>query len=162
MDGISFATDFCMARKLEDLLVYQKAKELDVAVSAILSRPAWRNYLKLQSQLSESSASVGANIEEGFEQGTDRHFARYLETAKGSAAETAGHLSRAVNRGCITESEAQPPRALAFEICRMLAPLISYLKASDFKDRGNFLDRQRIRRKNPETPTSSHNDTSTE
>ena len=84
----------------------------------------------LQSQLDKSTTSIGANIEEGFEQGTDAGFARYLEIANGSAAETAGHLRRAVRRQCILEAEARPSIALAKEIQRMLAGLILHLKES--------------------------------
>ena len=125
-----------MAKKLEDLLVYQKAQQLDVEISAILRRPCWRRFRTLHGQLGASVESIGANIEEGFEQPTDRAFAHFLGIAKGSATETAGHLRRAVRRGCVSAAEATPLVALAQEIARMLAGFIRYLDRSDYKDRG--------------------------
>jgi four helix bundle protein len=127
-----------MAEKLGDLLIYQKYQALDVAVSAILKRPCWEKNRKLHGQLSASIASIGANIEEGFEQPTDRGFANYLCISKGSAAETAGHLRRAAGRGCVTPEEARIWSGVAEEIVRMEASLIRHLRQSDYKDRGRF------------------------
>jgi four helix bundle protein len=134
--GIGFAPPFSMAKKLEDLVAYQKAQRLDVAVSAILQRPCWRRFRTLHRQLSASVESIGANIEEGFEQPTDRAFAHFLGISKGSATETAGHLRRAVRRACVSAAEAAPLVSLAQEIARMLAGFILYLHRSDYKDRG--------------------------
>jgi four helix bundle protein len=139
-----------MAKKLEDLLVYQRAQHLDVAISAILQRPCWRRYRKLHGQLSAAVESIGANIEEGFEQPTDRAFAHFLGIAKGSAAETAGHLRRAVRRRCVSALEADPLVDLAQETARMLGGLIRYLDSSDYKDRGRY--KARATRKHPEGP----------
>ena len=131
-----------MAKKLSELLIYQKAKALDVAVSAILKRPCWRRFRKLHGQLSSSVESIAANIEEGFEQSTDAGFANYLCISKGSAAETAGHLRRAARRGCVTPEEARTWSGVAEEIVRMEASLIRHLRRSDFKDRGTFKENQ--------------------
>ena len=130
-----------MAKKLEDLLVYQRAQHLDVAISAILQRPCWRRFRKLHGQLSASAESIGANIEEGFEQPTDRSFAHFLGIAKGSATETAGHLRRAVRRRCVSGLEAAPLIDLAQEIARMLGGFIRYLDRSDYRDRGRYKER---------------------
>jgi four helix bundle protein len=134
--------DFDMAKKLDDLLIYQKFKALDVAISAILQRPCWRRFRKLHGQLSASVESVGANIEEGFEQPTDRGFAHFLSISKGSAAETAGHLRRGARRGCVTRDEARTWGGVAEEIVRMEASLIRHLHRSDYKDRGRFKESQ--------------------
>lgn len=122
-----------MAKKLDDLLVYQKAEQLDLAVSAILQRPCWRKFRKLQAQLSASVESIGANIEEGFEQATDRAFAHFLGIAKGSASETAGHLRRGARRGCLSAPEGDSLRALAQEIARMLGARACSARAADVR-----------------------------
>ena len=139
-----------MAKKLDDLLIYQKFKALDVAVSAILRRPCWRKFRKLHGQLSASVESIGAKIEEGFEQPTDAGFAYFLGVSKGSAAETAGHLRRAARRGCVTRDEARTWGSVAEEIVKMEASLIRHLHRSDFKDRGRFKDTQEDDEEPPE------------
>ena len=73
-----------MARKLEELPVYPKAKAFCVAVSAIIARPVFSKNRKLQGQIAEANESILSNMAEGFEQSTDAHLAKYLYTAKGS------------------------------------------------------------------------------
>ena len=88
-----------MARKIDGLPLYRKACEFSVAVSALLHKPGLCKDVKHRNQIAEALDSVEANMEEGFEQGTDRAFARYLTTSKGSVAEIAGHLRRAGRKG---------------------------------------------------------------
>ena len=127
-----------MAKNVDELPVYQAASKLVVAVSATFASPAWGKDFHLRDQLRRAVQSVPANIEEGFEQGTDRAFARYLTIAKGSAAETAGHLRRAAAQGCLAKADATPLRQNAEEISRMLGGFIKYLHRRNFKDRGHF------------------------
>ena len=72
-----------MARKIDDVPLYRKACEFSVAVSALLRKPGLCKDVKHRNQIAEALDSVEANMEEGFEQGTDRAFARYLTTSKG-------------------------------------------------------------------------------
>jgi four helix bundle protein len=67
-----------MAKKLEELTVYQEASEWWVAVTALLDRAAFRNDRKLRDQIADANDSITSNISEGFEQPSDRAFARYL------------------------------------------------------------------------------------
>ena len=126
-----------MARKVHELPLYRSAVQLEMSVSAILERPAWRKDFNLREQLSRAVQKIPANIEEGFEQGTDRAFARYLSIAKGSAMEAAGHARRAARRGCLVVEEAESLASRAEDLARMLGGFIKYLHRSDFKDRGH-------------------------
>ena len=74
--------------KVEDLAVYQKALAAADEVSALLIRPEFSRDFDLKDQLGNSSSRVPALISEGFEQKSDRHFAHYLNHAKGSAKES--------------------------------------------------------------------------
>ena len=76
-----------MAKTLEEFPVYLKAREFNVAVAAIIARPAFGRNRKLHDQLADANESILANMEEGFEQSTDAVLANYLYTAKGSIAE---------------------------------------------------------------------------
>jgi four helix bundle protein len=72
-----------IAKTVEDLQFYQRARELVVAVTAILERPASQRELDLRDQIRRAADSVVSNIAEGFAQPTDRAFAGYFFYAKG-------------------------------------------------------------------------------
>ena len=78
--------------KVEDLKLWERADQFWVSVAKILERPCIRQRRKLYEQLSDAADSILSNIAEGFEQPTDRAFAKYLYTAKGSTAEVVTRL----------------------------------------------------------------------
>jgi four helix bundle protein len=125
-----------MARTLAELPVYPRALAFGAAVSSIVRAPALRRNFKLAAQITTAADSISANIEEGFQQGTDKAFARYLTIAKGSLAESIGHLRRACGKGYISPMALEPLVREGEELGRMLGGFIKYLYRSDFKDRG--------------------------
>jgi four helix bundle protein len=125
-----------MAERLEDLKVWQRAKEFWTAINEILDRPALQKDRRLRDQLSDAADSMVANISEGSEQPTDRAFARYLYISKASTAEARTRLSVAENRSYITDNEFKARDALGDEVARMTTGLIKYLIKSDRRDRG--------------------------
>jgi four helix bundle protein len=129
-----------MAKRLDELPVYNKALAFCDAVSAILGSPGLRRDWKLRNQISDASDSITANIEEGFEQGTDRAFARYLTISKGSLAETLGHLRRARKKKYLSNAEVAAAATQGETLGRMLGGFIKYLHRCDWKDRGHHLD----------------------
>ena len=118
---------------VEDLQVFQRARAFAVAVFAITDR--FQADFWLRDQLTRSAASIAANIAEGFPQGTDRAFARYLFVAAGSAEEARTHLAVAEERGHVAPTAVSDLRQEALEIVRMLNALIRHLRRSDRKDR---------------------------
>jgi len=126
-----------VARRLTELPVYARALAFGTAVSAIVRTPALRRDFKLTAQITTAADSISANIEEGFEQGTDKAFARYLNIAKGSLAETLGHLRRASGKGYLSPADLDPFVRDGDALGRMLGGFIKYLHHSDFKDRGH-------------------------
>ena len=129
-----------MAKKLEELPIYSKVVEFSNAITAILDKPGLRREWKLRGQIVEATDSIGANMEEGFEQGTDRGFARYVTISKASTAEVVGHLKRAHRKGHISADDLKPRVSMGEELGRMLGGFIKYLHRSDFKDRGRHYD----------------------
>jgi four helix bundle protein len=123
------------AKKLEDLLIYQKALEGTDAVSPLLKRPQFIRDFDLHKQLSESCGKIPGHIGEGFGQGTDRHFAHYLVIARGSALETRGHLAIARQRQHISCDEEIVVSGLYQDLADMLSGFIAYLRRSDRKNR---------------------------
>ena len=131
-----------MAQKLDELPVYIAAKEFWVAVNAILDTPRLRRDRRLHDQISGANDSITANMEEGFEQSTDRAFAVFLVHAKASLAEVRVRLDQARHKEYITEEEVKPLNDKGETLARMLGGFIKYLKACDWKDRGSFKAKQ--------------------
>jgi four helix bundle protein len=136
-----------MAQSVEELKVWQRAVELCDAVDAIIERPSLVADQRLRDQIRDAADSVLSNIAEGFEQATDRAFARYLYISKGSTAELRTRLYRARNRRYITEDEYKSRKTLANEVGQMLTGLIKYLHKSDRKHRGLGKDDSKPRTK---------------
>lgn len=125
-----------MARKVDELPVYKSIQDFSVAVTALLRQPGWSRNFKLRDQIEDATDSIAANLDEGFEQGTDRAFARYVTISKSSLGETLGHLRRAHRKGLITGEELRQRVEMGESLGRMLGGFIKYLHNSDFKDRG--------------------------
>ena len=135
--GTLCARATCMiATCVEELMVYQKALDAADEISAYLGRHSFREDPKLRDQLSASSDRVAASISEGFGQHTDRHFAKYLVTSRGSSKETRTHLRIARGRGYLTGPEQLTTSNRYDEIEKMLTGLIKHLRREDRKWRG--------------------------
>ena len=125
-----------MAKKVEELDVWQRALDFSVAVNAIIGNPGFMRDRRLRDQILDATDSVVSNIAEGFEQPSDRAFAKYLYTSKASNSEARARLLIARNRRHITADEFLKCDRLGDEVARMLTGLIKYLIRSDRRDRG--------------------------
>ena len=121
---------------VEELLVYQKSLALADAVSVLLRRDSFKTDVKLRDQLGASSERVPSLISEGFGQKTDRHFASYLYSARGSSKETRTHLHVASTRRHISEKERDELQGRYNEVEKMLTGLINHLIREDRRQRG--------------------------
>jgi four helix bundle protein len=123
------------ADSVEQVQVWQFARRFVEALSAITRRGGLSKDPRLSEQIDACADSILSNLSEGFEQGSDRGFARYVYIARGSCAEARAHLSVAVVRGRIAAEEAEELRKDGAEILRMLTGFINYLLRSDRKRR---------------------------
>ncbi len=124
------------AKKLEDLLIYQRALEGIDAVSPILQGLLRCKDFELHKQLSESSGRIPGHIGEGFGQGTDLQFAHYLCIARGSAQETRGHIAAAAQKyRAIHAEEAIQASGIYQDLTDMLKAFIDYLRRSNRRRR---------------------------
>lgn len=71
-------------RRFEDLLIFQKARELSHEVYKALFNCKDHGF---RDQIQRAAVSVPSNIAEGFESGTRTEFLHYLFIAKASAGE---------------------------------------------------------------------------
>ena len=132
-----------MVQKLEELRVYAIANAFSESVTPLLGRPHFRRDRRLWEQVSDANESIGSNISEGFEQGSDAEFVRYLFYSKGSVAEVISRLRKAKLKGYITETELTERITAADRLSRSIGSLIQYLDSCGWKDRGRHQSRLR-------------------
>ena len=114
-----------MIASYRDLMVWQKAMELAVAVYAATARLPREERFGLASQLQRAAVSVPSNIAEGHARQSQREFAHFLSVALGSLAEVstqadlAGRLAQldAATVSTLTE----PAEHLRAMLLRLLA-----------------------------------------
>jgi four helix bundle protein len=123
------------AKSVDELLVYQRALDAAIEVSALLKKSGFRSDPRLHGQISSSSERVASLIAEGFGQSTDRHFAEYLHRSQAATYEIRNQLRIAQVRGFITEADRIAAHDHFDEIARMLSGLIAHLKREDRKER---------------------------
>lgn len=94
-----------MAKRFEDLEVYQLAEQLADAIWDFVV--GWDPFAKYRvgGQLVEAADSIGANISEGSGRGTFKENCRFARIARGSFLETRHFLRRAYRRKLLSESQ---------------------------------------------------------
>jgi four helix bundle protein len=127
-----------MAKRLEDLPIYQYAVMFCDATNAILLRRGRRRNRKLWNQIAEANDSILSNMKEGFEQSSDDAFANMVNYAKGSCAEVVSRTFQAHRRRYVTAEEYAERHDMGEQLQRMMGGFINYLRRSGFKDRGAY------------------------
>jgi four helix bundle protein len=120
-------------KHFEDILSWQKARELCKITGEIIDKGNFKHSYKLIDQIESSSGSIMDNIAEGFERGGNKEFIHFLYISKGSCGEFRSQLYRAIDRNYLTQSEFDLLYNLAKEIIVLLQKLIDYLHKSELK-----------------------------
>ena len=113
--------------KFEDVIAWQKAKELTVDIYSTFKDN--RDYA-FRDQIQRASVSIMNNIAEGFERGSDADFKRFLYIAKGSCGEVRSMLYIAKELNYIDNSNFDSLHGNAVEISKMLSGFIKSLDKS--------------------------------
>jgi four helix bundle protein len=119
--------------RFEDLLSWQKARELNHLIYQVSGGGTFGKDLELRGQIRRASISVLSNIAEGFERGGDKEFLQFLSTAKASAGEVRAQLYAALDEKYITEEQFENVLAKSNEVSRLLSGFMNYLKRSDLR-----------------------------
>ena len=124
-DHIEILVTCAMARvqRFEDLIAWQKSRELAAAAYRASRRGEFRKDFSLARQVQRSATSIMSNIAEGFERGGRGEFHQFLSTAKASCAELRSELYLARDVGYLTEAEFQDLISSAAEVARILGGL---------------------------------------
>ncbi len=122
-----------MARRFEDLEVWQKARMFCKDVHEVMKESSFSKDYALCNQLNRSSGSVMDNIAEGYERNNNKELIQYLYIAKGSAGEVRSQLYRAFDRNYILKVEFEKLLIDIENISKQLNNFIEYVKNTDMK-----------------------------
>ena len=106
------------------LVVWQKAKELAVAIYQLTDNGKISQDFGLKDQMRRAAVSICSNIAEGDERDTNKESVRFLYIAKGSLAELITQLEIAHEIGYISLDQASHFQTSCTEIGKMLGALI--------------------------------------
>lgn len=120
-------------KQFEDLLVWQKARELNKLIHLFTNNHSFNKDQDLKRQIRRSSLSISSNIAEGFERNGNREFNNFLSIAKGSAGELRSQLYTAIDLKFLNESQFNELSSRSSEISKMLNGFMMYLNQSQHK-----------------------------
>ena len=109
-----------IANKFQDLIVWQKSKELLIIVFPASKKI--RDY-SFRDQLNRATLSISNNIAEGFGRRTNKEFKRFLNIALGSAFEVNSMLILFKELSIISNEESSKALELSEEVIRLLIGL---------------------------------------
>ena len=116
-------------RDFRQIRVWEKAHQLTLEIYKVTAQFPKEELYGLTSQLRRASASIAANIAEGFGRGGNVELARFLQIAMGSAYEVEYHILLAKDLGLITKEPNELLEVHIIEIKRMLAALLLKVRA---------------------------------
>ncbi len=110
-----------------DLIVWQRAIDMTVAVYELTSRFPREETYGLSAQLRRAGVSVASNIAEGYGRGSTGEYKQFLGIARGSNLELQTQLVIA-RRLCVGDGEkVDQTEQLSFEVSKMLVALMGKL-----------------------------------
>lgn len=111
------------ARIFEDLIAWQKARELTRLVYEFTARGAFARDFGLRDQMRRAAVSVMANLAEGFERTSRSEFHQFLNVAKSSCAELRSQMYVALDAGYLEQARFNDIMSHAQEVGRIIGGL---------------------------------------
>lgn len=109
--------------RFEELIAWQKARALVSAMYGATRDGPVAHDFRFRDQIRSAAVSVMSNIAEGADSGTTKEFVRFLNIAKGSAAEVRSDLYIALDLMYVTEEQFSNLYEQAFEVTKIIAGL---------------------------------------
>lgn len=116
-------------RRFEDLRVWQLAREIVNDIYQLTNIGPFSKDFALMNHIRRSAISVLSNIAEGFEAGTDKKFANYVNIAKSSAGECRAQLYLALDQSYIDKNEFELLKEKLISVSKQLSKLETYLRS---------------------------------
>ena len=131
----------------QELVAWQLSHQLKCEVFEFTSTGPAASDFKYRDQIRDSSASAPSNISEGFGRFRPREFARFLEYAKASLAETQNHLIDGRDRKYLAPALCSRLLNLAIAAERVTTRLLiaKKLQADRERNRGKEIPRRERR-----------------
>ena len=114
----------------EDLLVWQKGREIVKQVYLISKDGELGRDFALRDQLRRAALSIPTNIAEGFERASRKEYLNFLNFAKGSTGEVRNLLNVAFELGYLESSQHDALRQAVLELSRFLANQLKSLRSA--------------------------------
>ena len=109
--------------RFEDLIAWQKARELTVRIYRITGQGNFAKDYGLKDQIRRASVSSMSNIAEGFERHRLTEFHQFLSVAKGSCAEVRSQLYVAFDVGYLSDEQFAKLKSQTEELGRIISGL---------------------------------------
>lgn len=111
-------------KSFEDIIAWQKAKELTVEVYKVCGDSKDFGY---KDQLQRATVSIMNNIAEGFERQSNKDFRKFLFIAKGSCGEVRSLIRLGLELNYITARDGERLIASSSEVSKILSGFIKRL-----------------------------------
>jgi four helix bundle protein len=108
-------------QQFEDLIAWQKARELSRLVYRLTNQGRLARDFRLSGQMQGAAVSVMSNIAQGFERDGDGEFYQFLKLTKSSCGEVRSLLCVALDANYIDEPTFEHLRTRADEVSRVVA-----------------------------------------
>jgi four helix bundle protein len=106
--------------RFEDLIAWQKARELTKLVYFVSGAGSFAKDWGLKDQIRRASVSVMSNVAEGFDRAGRAEFHQFLVIAKGSCAEVRAQLYVALDAEYVSKEQFDKIYAVAEETGRIV------------------------------------------
>jgi four helix bundle protein len=115
-------------KNYRDLIVWQKAMDLVVAVYELSDKFPREEIFGLTFQFRKAAVSVPSNIAEGQSRWSTKEFSHHLSISHGSTAEVETQTLVAIRIKYVTQDEASVVLGLAVEVKKMINALANSLE----------------------------------
>src|ERR1035438_8830208 len=122
------AREYDLGTSFKDLVVWQRAIQLTVAIYKLTSSFPASERFALTNQLRRASVSIASNIAEGYGRSTKGEYVLFLGHARGSNCEVQTQLVIAGALGFGSEKDRKHAESLSEEVSRMLVAIMSKLR----------------------------------
>lgn len=114
--------------RFEDLVAWQKARELTKVIYHITQKEEFAKDYGLREQIRRAAVSMMSNIAEGFERANPNEFHHFLVMAKASCAEVRSQLYVALDANYLSQNEFTQLRNQSQELSRVIGGLRASVK----------------------------------
>lgn len=116
--------------RFEDIRAWQQARELTDLVYDLTVQAKFSKDFRLRDQIQGAAGSIRHKIAEGFDDGSDIEFVRFLKYARRSASEVQSEIYLALDRKYVSAEDFQQVYDTATSTKKSINAFIAYLRKS--------------------------------